>query len=98
QGNPEDECRLNPDAHQKAGSSLAPLPHPPPVLLAHGSSAGAFQEFAAGADGWVFPLRSVRVTFAEAQRSDGPISCTSSSITVRFSPSFVSKERDLRLP
>jgi hypothetical protein len=38
------------------------------------------------------------VTFAEAYRSDGPTSSTSISTTVRFSPSFVSYERDLSRP
>jgi hypothetical protein len=33
------------------------------------------------------------LTLAVAYRRDGPTSSTSSSITVRFSPSFVSKER-----
>jgi hypothetical protein len=40
--------------------------------------------------------RCARVTFAVALRSDGPTSSTSTSKTVRFSPSFVSYERCLR--
>src|SRR3954465_8385982 len=43
-------------------------------------------------------LRAARVTLAVAYRSDGPTSSTSSSTTVRFSPSFVSNDRCLRRP
>src|SRR6201999_109696 len=44
------------------------------------------------------PLRLALLTFAVAYRSEGPISSTSTSKTVRFSPSRVSKERCLRRP
>ena len=40
----------------------------------------------------------MRFTLAEAYFSDGPISSTSSSMTVRFSPSRVSYERCLSRP
>src|SRR4051812_20829715 len=43
-------------------------------------------------------LRAARVTLAVAYRREGPISSTSSSMTVRFSPSFVSNDRCLRRP
>src|SRR3954451_25258308 len=42
--------------------------------------------------------REARVTLAVAYRSEGPISSTSSSMTVRFSPSLVSNERCLSRP
>ena len=42
--------------------------------------------------------RCARVTFAVALRRDGPTSSTSTSKTVRFSPSFVSYERCFRRP
>src|SRR6185437_6013821 len=44
------------------------------------------------------PERVVFVVLAVAYRSDGPISSTSSSKTVRFSPSRVSNERCLSRP
>ena len=44
------------------------------------------------------PLRLALFTLAVAYRSDGPISSTSSSTTVRFSPSRVSNERCLSRP
>src|SRR3954471_11654925 len=43
-------------------------------------------------------LRAARVTLAVAYRRLGPTSSTSSSTTVRFSPSFVSNERCFRRP
>src|SRR3954470_4724914 len=42
--------------------------------------------------------RAARVTLAVAYRREGPISSTSSSTTVRFSPSLVSNERCLSRP
>ena len=42
--------------------------------------------------------RQTLLTLAVAYRSEGPISSTSSSTTVRFSPSFVSKDRCLSRP
>src|SRR3954449_7439153 len=42
--------------------------------------------------------REALVTFAVAYRSEGPISSTSSSMTVRFSPSLVSNERCFSRP
>src|SRR5918997_4947514 len=42
--------------------------------------------------------RAARVTLAVAYRSEGPISSTSSSMTVRFSPSLVSNDRCLSRP
>src|SRR5699024_1249971 len=44
------------------------------------------------------PPRPTLSTFAVANFSEGPISSTSSSTTVRFSPSRVSKDRCLSLP
>src|SRR5689334_10772464 len=44
------------------------------------------------------PLRLALLTFAVAYRSDGPISSTSTSTTVRFSPSRVSNDRCLSRP
>jgi hypothetical protein len=56
----------------------------PAAGVAHGSSTG-------GPDGcWNAPPRDAFVTFAVAHFSDGPTSSTSISMTVRFSPSFVS--------
>ena len=79
------------------------VPHPPPAgaeddAAAHGSSlnesaaAGAEYPPFAPAERWAF------VTFAVALRSYGPTSSTSTSKTVRFSPSLVSYERCLRRP
>src|SRR5690606_34927412 len=42
--------------------------------------------------------RLTRLTLAVAYRSEGPISSTSNSMTVRFSPSLVSKDRCLSRP
>ena len=70
---------------QNGGSSLRVLP------AAHGSP---------GASAWelVPPVRVTLVTFAVAYRRDGPISSTSSSMTVRRSPSLVSNDRCRSLP
>src|SRR5207244_2053815 len=60
----------------------------------HGSSAGALDpELEAPNPPPPAPARLTLLTLAVAYRSEGPTSSTSSSTTVRFSPSFVSKER-----
>ena len=60
-----------------------PPPKPPPVLPPPLKSP---------------PPRWTRLTFAVAYRRDGPTSSTSSSTTVRFSPSRDSYERCLSRP
>ena len=71
--------------------------HPPPAVVveaaAHGSSENVSVDAAAEPNAPVDAppaARCVRVTFAVALRSDGPTSSTSTSNTVRFSPSLVS--------
>src|ERR1700712_3753124 len=92
---------------QNGGSSE----YPPPAGGAepHGSSAGALgprppEALGAEPDPPNPPPppgsgpRFGGFTFPVAYRRDGPISSTSSSMTVRFSPSFVSKDRCLSRP
>src|ERR1700712_328282 len=90
---------------QNGGSSSAPLNEPDAGALPHGSSLGA--SLLAGRDPPPPPppkppppppLRLALLTLAVAYFSDGPISSTSSSTTVRFSPSRVSNERCLSRP
>ena len=70
-------------AAEPHGSSLAPC-----AAAAAGAAEAAAAELP----------RVVLLTFAEAYFSDGPTSSTSSSMTVRFSPSRVSYERCLSRP
>src|SRR5438067_2068050 len=85
---------------QNGGSSVTP---PSPASDAHGSSAARPAEAPKLPDGaaappwpppWPPPYpppdRLDLVTLADALRSDGPTSSTSTSYTVRFSPSLVS--------
>src|ERR1700749_2255524 len=94
---------------QKGGSSSPPPNDPDAGALPHGSSAGAPRWLAGAAPGGAPPppppkppppppLRLALLTLAVAYRSEGPISSTSTSTTVRFSPSRVSKDRCLSRP
>src|SRR5690606_16363177 len=74
---------FNPGAHQNGGWS-SKLPPPRPLLA---GVADAHESFPPPEPPLV---RDIFCTFAVAYRSDGPISSTSSSMTVRFSPSLVS--------
>src|SRR5574337_1375353 len=81
---------------QKGGSSSAPPKEPEAGALPHGSSAGPVAAAATAACPAPKPPPPPRLTLwilAVAYRSDGPISSTSTSKTVRFSPSRVSNER-----
>jgi len=75
--------------------------HPPPAgeveAAAHGSSLKVSVDDGAENPPDAAP-RLALVTFAVALRNDGPTSSTSTSKTVRFSPSLVSYERCLRRP
>src|SRR5437588_6318929 len=84
---------------QNGGSSLNP---PPPELTGgaepHGSSAGAPPRLPPPPPPPNPPPpspleRAALFTLAVAYRSEGPTSSTSSSTTVRFSPSLVSYDR-----
>src|SRR6185312_17267664 len=92
---------------QKGGSSSPPENDPEAGALPHGSSLGC----CSGREPPRSPppppppkppppppLRLALFTLAVAYLSDGPISSTSSSTTVRFSPSRVSNERCLSRP
>src|SRR5699024_8578994 len=70
-------------------SSLNPPPEPAGGAEPHGSSEAPKPPPPPPEE----PPRPTLFTLAVAKRRDGPISSTSSSTTVRFSPSFVSKER-----
>src|SRR3954454_614359 len=96
---------------QKGGSSSAPLKEPDAGALPHGSSLGCSELRGAPPPPAPPPpppplpkppppppLRLALFTLAVAYFSDGPISSTSSSTTVRFSPSRVSNERCLSRP
>src|SRR6478736_8349966 len=95
---------------QKGGSSSLPLNEPDAGALPHGSSCLASEPPPEGAGREPPPppplpkppppppLRLALFTLAVAYRNDGPISSTSSSTTVRFSPSRVSNERCLSRP
>src|ERR1017187_8945352 len=80
---------------QNGGSSEVP----PPGALAHGSSAGAGAAALPPPNPPLSaPERLDFVTLADALRIDGPTSSTSTSKTLRFSPSLVSYERCLSRP
>src|SRR5690606_30766261 len=90
-------------AAQNGGSSEKPPPPPAGGALPHGSSAGAPAPAGAAAPPPPNPPpppppRLTLLTLAVAYRRDGPISSTSSSTTVRFSPSLVSNDRCLSRP
>src|SRR5215471_10185928 len=91
---------------QNGGSSSPPPKDPEAGALPHGSSPcplGACAGAGAGREPAPKPpppppLRLALLTLAVAYRREGPISSTSTSKTVRFSPSRVSKERCLSRP
>src|SRR6476469_9572051 len=76
---------------QKGGSSSPPENDPEAGALPHGSSLGCCSgREPPRSPPPPPPLRLALFTLAVAYLSDGPISSTSSSTTVRFSPSRVS--------
>src|ERR1700761_8015548 len=105
-------CVLSEVLCQKGGSSSPPPKEPEAGALPHGSSAGALAAWGAAERDPPPPpppppepkppppppLRLALLTLAVAYRSEGPISSTSTSTTVRFSPSRVSKDRCLSRP
>ena len=79
--------------------------HPPPAVVVEAAAHGSSEKVSVDAAGEPNEpedappaARCVRVTFAVALHSDGPTSSTSTSKTVRFSPSLVSYERCFRRP
>src|SRR5699024_7452872 len=99
------QCRPG-AAGQNGGSSEYPPAAPACGAEPHGSSAGAPPPAPPPPPPPDRPEpnpppesdREILFTFAVAYRSAGPISSTSSSTTVRFSPSRVSKDRCLSRP
>src|SRR5262245_46062631 len=92
------------DLGQKGGWSSLPPKEPDAGALPQGSSVAGWPWLAARDPPPLPkpppppPLRLALFTFAVAYRSDGPISSTSTSTTVRFSPSRVSNDRCFSRP